>query len=361
LLALRKAAHMPDLTPTEVREDLTPVLVSIDQIREAAASLPDDVRDSPLIRWDGDVWLKLETLQPTGSFKIRGALTKLRRLPIETRHKGVVAYSSGNHGVAVARAARLFGTSATIVVPQDAPSSKLAAIMKENATLVFCPPGSEERRVRAQQIAIDTGRTLIAPYNDADVISGQGTIGLELVQQLPHLSAVLVPVGGGGLISGIAAAVKALKPSVRVIGVEPEFAADARDSLAAGIAVEWPADQVGRTIADALRTQSLGPLSVAHVVALVDEIVTVSEAEILDAAVTLFSQRRIVVEPAGAVAMAALRHPDLGGPGTAVVVSGGNPSVELLTEILHRIEDAEISTLRQTSLDESHLSKEPKS
>ena len=322
-------------------------LVTLASIQEAAAGLPDWVRGSPLVRWDEEAWLKLECLQPGGSFKIRGALTKLRRLSAESRAKGVVAYSSGNHGLAVARAARMFGVKATVVVPHDAPASKIAAIVRQGATLIACGPSSEERRVKAQQVAEDTGQILVPPYNDADVIAGQGTIGLELVEQLPHLSSILVPVGGGGLVSGIAAAVKALKPSVRVVGVEPELAADARESLAAGKAVEWPAEKVSRTIADALRTQSLGPLTFAHVVALVDEIVTVSDEEILDAAVVLLGERRLVVEPAGAIAMAALRSRKVAAPGTAAVISGGNASVEMLTEMLRRTDQTEMSVLAQ--------------
>ena len=311
-------------------------LVTLASIEEAAAALPESVRNSPVIRWGPETWLKLESLQPTGSFKIRGAITKLKRLPAESRARGVVAYSSGNHGIAVARAARLCGTRATIVVPRDAAGPKADAIALEGATIVPCPPGSEERKHLAERIAETTGQALIPPYNDADVIAGQGTIGLELLQQLPDMSSVVIPVGGGGLISGIAAAIKAIKPSVRVIGVEPELASDARESLATGSRVKWPADTVGQTIADGIRTQSLGPLNFAHVVSLVDEIVTVTEEGIMDAAVALLRRRHLIVEPAGAVSMAAVRNGSIPADGAAVIISGGNASIEILNQMLRR-------------------------
>jgi threonine dehydratase len=315
-------------------------LVTLASIEQAAAALPESIRSSPVVRWGGKTWLKLESVQPTGSFKIRGAVTKLKRLPAESRARGVVAYSSGNHGIAVARAARLCGTKATIVVPTNAPGPKARAIALEGATIVPCPPGSEERRLLAERIASTTGQILVPPYNDADIIAGQGTIGLELLQQLPDISSVVVPVGGGGLISGIAAAVKAIKPSVRVIGVEPELAADAKEALATGSPVQWPADTVSQTIADGIRTQSLGPLNFAHVVSLVDEIVTVTEEGIMDAAVALL-RRHLIVEPAGAVSMAAIRNGSIPADGAAVIISGGNASIEILNLMLRRVSQPE--------------------
>lgn len=319
----------------------TTPLVTLASIEQAAAALPEGIRNSPVVRWGGKTWLKLESVQPTGSFKIRGAVTKLKRLSAESRTRGVVAYSSGNHGIAVARAARLCGTRATIVVPSDAPGPKARGIALEGATIVPCPPGSEERRLLAEQIAGATGQALVPPYNDADIIAGQGTIGLELLQQLPDISSVVVPVGGGGLISGIAAAVKAIKPSVRVIGAEPELAADAKEALATGNPVQWPADAVSQTIADGIRTQSLGSLNFAHVVSLVDEIVTVTEEEIIDAAVALLRRRHLIVEPAGAVSMAAIRNGSIPADGAAVIISGGNASVEILNQMVRRVSQLE--------------------
>jgi threonine dehydratase len=326
-------------------------LVTLASIEEAAAALPESVRNSPVVRWRGKTWLKLESVQPTGSFKIRGAVTKLKRLPPESRARGVVAYSSGNHGIAVARAARLCGTKATIVVPADAPGPKAGAIAHEGATIVPCPPGSEERRLLAERIAATTGQVLVPPYNDPDIIAGQGTIGLELLQQLPDISSVVVPIGGGGLISGIAAAVKAVKPSVRIIGVEPELAADAKEALATGSPVQWPADTVSQTIADGIRTQSLGSLNFLHVVSLVDEIVTVTEEGIMDAAVALLRRRHLVVEPAGAVAIAAVRTGSIPADGAAVIVSGGNASIEILSQMLQRV--SQLDPVQQPERDRS--------
>jgi threonine dehydratase len=316
-------------------------LVTLTSVEAAAAMLPECVRDSPVIHWGEETWLKLESVQPTGSFKIRGAMTKLRRLSPERRARGVVAYSSGNHGIAVAHAARICGIRATIVVPRDVPGPKADAIALEGATILPCPPGSEERRLLAENIAETTGQALVPPYNDEDVIAGQGTIGLELLQQLPNLSCVVVPVGGGGLISGIAVAVKAVKPSVRVIGVEPELAGDAREALAKGSPVQWSAEAVSQTIADGIRTQSLGSLNFAHVISLVDEIVTVTEEEIMEAGVALLRRRHLIVEPAGAVSMAAVRNGSIPADGAAVVISGGNASIEILSQMLRRASQLE--------------------
>ncbi len=320
-------------------------LVTLASIETAVRELPERFKNTPAIRWEGDTWLKLENLQPTGSFKIRGVWTKLSRLSAEDKARGVIAYSSGNHGIAVAHAARLCGTQATIVVPGDAPRPKAGAIRGEGAELITCGEGSDERRLMAEAIARETGRILIPPYNDADVIAGQGMIGLELLDQVPQISSVIVPVGGGGLISGIAAAIKAVMPAVRVIGVEPELAADAREALASRHPVEWPVEKVCQTIADGVRTQALGSLNFAHVIRLVDEIVTVSDEDILDAAAALSASRRLIVEPAGAVSAAAVRNGSAGGAGAVVVLSGGNVGAEVLRRMLRRREDIEASSL----------------
>jgi threonine dehydratase len=335
-----------EMTPAARAEDPgEQPLVTLTSIETAVRGLPDRFKNTPAIRWEGETWLKLENVQPTGSFKIRGAWTKLSRLSAEDRARGVIAYSSGNHGIAVAHAARLWGTPVTVVVPGDAPRAKTGAIRAEGAELITCGEGSDERRLMAEAIARETGKILVPPYNDADVIAGQGTIGLELLEQVPEISSVIVPVGGGGLISGIAAAVKAVKPSVLIIGVEPELAADAREALASRHPVEWPVEKVCQTIADGVRTQSLGPLNFAHVISLVDEIVTVSDEDILDAAAALSASRRLIVEPAGAVSAAAVRNGSAGGPGAVVVLSGGNVGAEVLRRMLRRREDFEASML----------------
>jgi threonine dehydratase len=328
-----------------------PPLVTLASIEMAAGGLPERFKNTPAIRWEGETWLKLENVQSAGSFKIRGAWTKLSRLSAEDRARGVIAYSSGNHGIAVAHAARLCGAGATVVVPGNAPGPKTRAIRLEGAELVTCGEGSGERRLMAEAIARDTGRVLIPPYDDADVIAGQGTIGLELLSQVRQVSSVVVPIGGGGLISGIAAAIKAVRPAVRVIGVEPELAADAREALASRHPVEWPAEKVCQTIADGVRTQSLGSLNFAHVISLVDEIVTVSDEDILDAAAALSASRRLIVEPAGAVAAAAVRNGSVGGTGAVVVLSGGNVGVDVLRRMLRRREDIEASALLEDGQD----------
>lgn len=318
-------------------------LVELASIEAAASALPEGVRNSPTVYWDDRTWLKLENLQPTGSFKIRGAFTKISRLSPAHRAAGVVAYSSGNHGIAVARAARMCGTTATLVVPEDAPRQKIGAIEREGGKLVPCAPGSEQRRLIAEAIADETGQVLVPPYNDEDVIAGQGTIGIELLKQVPGLAVVVVPIGGGGLISGVAAAVKALSPSVKVVGVEPELAGDARETLASGRLVQWSAEEVGQTIADGVRTQSLGTLNFAHVITLVDEIVTVSDDDILDAAALLLHRRRIVAEPTGAVALAAVITGKVAADGAAAIVSGANASAEVLMELMARADRLENS------------------
>ncbi len=248
----------------------------------------------------------------------------------EIRARGLITYSSGNHAQGVARAARLLGVPAVVVMPDDAPPIKRARVAADGAEIVTVGPASEERRKAAERIATERGLSMIPPYDDDRIIAGQGTVGLEIVEALPDVAAVLVPVGGGGLASGVAAALKALRPDVRVIGVEPELAADARDSLAQGRIVAWPAALVSRTIADGTRTQSLGERTFAHLTALLDAMVTVSEAEIVAGVRLAAEESRLVVEPSGALSIAALRYrapeaglTDLGGPIVAVV-SGGN-------------------------------------
>ena len=196
---------------------------------------------------------------------------------------------------------------AVVVMPSDAPALKARRVAADGAEIVVVGPASEERRLTAERIAAERGLTVIPPFDDDRIIAGQGTCGLEIAEDLPDLAAVLVPVGGGGLASGVAAAVRAVRPNARVIGVEPELAADARESLAAGRIVEWPAELVGRTIADGTRTQALGRRTFAHLSALLDRIVTVSEAEIAAAVRLAAEESRLVAEPSGALSVAALR------------------------------------------------------
>jgi len=245
----------------------------------------------------------------------------------------VVTHSSGNHGWALAHAARAAGIPATVVVPQGSNPLKIAAIRAAGAELVEVP--TDERTSTSTAIAERTGATEVPPFDHVDVIAGQGTVGLELAEDLPDVEAVLVPVGGGGLISGVAVAVKALVPHARVIGCEPALAGDAAESMRVGRRVEWAGSDTVRTAADGLRVPSVGMLNWELMRALVDEVVTVDEEAIADATRELVSRSRLVVEPSGAVTLAALRQRAAGLPGgrTVAVVSGGNISPSLLREL----------------------------
>jgi len=313
---------------------------------------------TPLIPFTGSakgantLLIKPESLQPTGAFKLRGAYNAVyavtRDLDSCVLPDGVVAHSSGNHGFAVAYAARLLGISAAIVVPKNAPAVKTGAIESTGAELVRVEPTFAARIAATDEIARVRRYHPVAPFDDRDVIAGQGTVGLEIAEDLTagpegrRPAAVLVPVSGGGLISGIAVAVKALLPGTRVIGVEPELAADARDSLRAGTRVAWTSAQTGRTRADALRVEQVGELTFPHIQAYVDDIVTVTEDEMLDAIRRLARQARLVAEPGGAAAVAAALYRDAAELGVTAaadqpvvaVLSGGNVDPTLLTEIL---------------------------
>ena len=311
-------------------------LVGIDRIRAAAERIHGVATRTPLLRWDDTTWLKPESLQPVGAFKMRGAYNKIATLNEFERARGVVTYSSGNHAQAVARAARLLGTRAVICMPQDAPKVKIDGVMRDGAQIVFTGPDSEERHQRALQLVEQHGLVMVEPYDDPEIIAGQGTCGLEIVEDLPEVASVLVPVSGGGLSAGVATAVKALAPTARIIGVEPELAADAKESLERGELVTWSAEQTGRTMCDGLRTNSLGPLPFVHLRAFMERIVTVSEAEIADAMRQLAVRARLVVEPSGAVGMAAHlsgRVPAAEGP-RVIVLSGGNVDPELYLRVL---------------------------
>jgi threonine dehydratase len=289
------------------------------------------------------LFLKLENLQPIGAFKLRGAYNKVASLSEDDRRRGVISYSSGNHGQGVAYAARALGVKAIIVMPGNAPKNKLEATAALGAEIITVGPGSEERRLRAEELAAEHGYAIVPPYNDEKIIAGQGTVGLEILEDLPNVETVLVPVGGGGLISGISAAIKLNNtelshPKIKVIGVEPELAADAQASLRAGRIVSSPAEQVSQTLADGLRTQSIGAINFEHIRAYVDDIVTVTEDEIREAMRALSGNAQTVAEPSGAVAVAAfLFHADEL-PNTKInvaVISGGNIDPKLLADLRH--------------------------
>ncbi|MEV8439032.1 threonine/serine dehydratase [Actinosynnema sp. NPDC051121] len=305
-------------------------LVTISDIRAAADRIRDAAVRTPLLRFDDGLWLKPESLQPVGAFKIRGAYNALASLPEDVRARGVVAYSSGNHAQAVAYAAKLFGVPAVIVVPDDTPKVKVDATLSHGAEVVQVP--MPMREARAAELVAERGATLIPPFDHPDVIAGQGTVGLEVVADLPDVATVLVPVSGGGLISGVAAAVKALSPATRVVGVEPELAGDAAESLRAGALVRWPAEDRARTIADGLRAQP-SELTFEHLRAYVDDIVTVTEEQIGEAVGVLARRARLVVEPSGAVTVAAHLARPSAGP-TVAVLSGGNVDPEVFARYL---------------------------
>jgi threonine dehydratase len=320
------------------RTSTTRHIVSIEEIRAAADRIRGVAVRTPLLRWDERTWLKPESLQPVGAFKMRGAYNKIASLTDAERARGVVTYSSGNHAQAVARAARLLGAKAVICMPENAPRVKVDGVRRDGAEIVFTGNDSEERHRRALELVERHGSVMVEPYDDPAIIAGQGTCGLEIAEDLPGVTSVIVPVSGGGLSSGVATAIKAVAPRARVIGVEPELAADAKESLERGELVSWTAEETGRTMADGLRTNSLGALPFEHLRRYLDGIVTVSEDEIAEAMRRLASGARLVIEPSGAASMAAhlfgrVRPAD-GDEARVVVLSGGNVDPDLYARIL---------------------------
>jgi threonine dehydratase len=333
-------------------------MITLSDLRSAQSRLEGIIVRTQLIELPQNMWgqppsavrpgearlfLKPENQQPIGAFKLRGAYNKIASLSDDERKRGVISYSSGNHAQGVAYAARALKTRAVIVMPSNAPEIKRQATAKLGAEIVPVGPGSDERRIKAEALAAEHGYVIVPPYNDEKIIAGQGTIGLEILQDLikkediPEVEAtVLSPVGGGGLISGVAAAIKLTNPKVRVIGVEPELAADAQASLRSGKIVQFPAEQVSRTIADGLRTQSIGPINFEHIRGYVDDIITVTEDEIRQAMKLLAQNPQTIAEPSGAVATAGfLFHADQL-PKTKVnvaIISGGNIEPAMLSEL----------------------------
>jgi threonine dehydratase len=285
--------------------------------------------------------LKPENQQPIGAFKLRGAYNKIASLSEADRKRGVISYSSGNHAQGVAYAARALNVKSVIVMPNNAPAIKREATEKLGAEIVLVGPGSDERKTKAEELAAQHGYVIVPPYNDEKIIAGQGTIGLEILNDLPDVEAVLAPVGGGGLISGVATAIKLTNPKVKVIGVEPELAADAQASLRAGKIVQWPAEQVSRTLADGLRTQSIGDLNFEHIRAYVDDIITVTEDEIRQAMKYLSANPYTVAEPSGAVSVAGFLFHAGELPRTKLdvaIISGGNIEPAMLEGLRSRAE-----------------------
>ncbi len=309
-------------------------LVTIDDIRAAADRIRARVVRTPLIpaTWgenDRPLWIKPENLQAIGAFKVRGAFSALTALagPAED----VVAYSSGNHAQAVAYAAAAFGLRAHIVMPEETPEVKVAATRALGARVVLC--GAGQREMVAAEVAAETGAVMIPPFDHPEIIAGQGTIGLEIAEDLPDVRTVLVPVSGGGLASGVGVAIRALCPQARIYGVEPELAADTAEGLRDGRRADWPIAQRNRTIADGLRSQP-SELTFAHLQQVLDGILTVTEDDIA-ASVRDFAYRgRLVSEPSGAVALAAYRQCATPPGPTVVILSGGNIEPRMLRQLL---------------------------
>jgi threonine dehydratase len=325
----------------------TPTLLTLDAFREAQARIRGVAARTPLVRLldprldSAEVYVKAEGLQPIGSFKLRGAYNKIAQLTPDQKSRGVITYSSGNHAQGVAYAARVLGLKAVIVMPSNAPEVKKRATAALGAEIVEVGPASSARKEKAEELEAKYGYVMIPPYDDEQIIAGQGTCGLEILEDLPDVDLVLSPVSGGGLLSGIATAIKLSNPpqpvQTRVIGVEPELAADAQESFRSHQLVAWPADMTTRTMCDGLRTQSLGALNFEHIRAYVDDIITVSEAEIRSAMRTLLYSARLTPEPSGACSAAGiLFHRDQLLPFRKVVVvmSGGNVEPGILKSVL---------------------------
>jgi threonine dehydratase len=312
--------------PLTTTQDL---LDAVERVRPFARRTPvldlSDIAGRSLI-------LKCEHHQPGGAFKIRGASNTIAALPPDALRRGVVTYSSGNHGQAVALAAQRAGAPAVIVMPTTAPAIKVAGVKRFGGEVILEGTTSADRKTRAEAEASARGLTMVPPFDHPMVIAGQGTCGLEILQQVPDVGTVVVPVGGGGLLSGVAAAIKLTKPSVHVIGVEPAGAAKMSASLAAGHPVTLASTS---SIADGLMPVRPGDLTFAHAQKFVDAIVTVTDEQIARAALWLFFEAKQVVEPSGAATTAAVMNGLITTPGPVVViVSGGNVSPETLAKLI---------------------------
>jgi threonine dehydratase len=317
-------------------------LISLADIREAADRIRPIARTTPLVDVSGAAgrpfFLKCESLQPSGAFKIRGAYNMVARLTPEQRARGVITYSSGNHGQAVALAARELGALAVVVMPTTAPAIKIDGVRSFGGEVIFAGTTSSQRRERAEAEAAKRGLTIVPPFDHEWIIAGQATTGLEILDQCPDAATIVVPVGGGGLVSGVAAAIKLTKPGVKVVGVEPTGAAAMKASVDAGHLVTLPSTA---SIADGLMPVRPGDITFAHVRKFVDAVVTVDDDSIVDAVLWIFTNAKIVSEPSGAATTAAVRSGAVdaavttNGPIVAIV-SGGNMSLETLQDLEKR-------------------------
>jgi threonine dehydratase len=305
--------------------------VTIEEIRAARERIRPAVVLTPMIE-AGGLWLKAESLQPMGAFKIRGAYNMISQLPKDRLERGVITYSSGNHGQAVALAARQLGAPAVIVMPTTAPAVKVDGCKSYGAEVIMEGTTSLHRQARAEKEAAERGLTIVPPFDHEQIVIGQGTVGLEILEQCPDVGTVFVPAGGGGLASGTAAAIKQLKPSVRIVAVEPAGAPKMTRSLEAGEPTTLPSSA---SIADGLMNLRPGKITFAHIQKFVDEVVTVGEDDIAANVGWLFRHARLVVEPSGAITTAAARL-GMGSPtGKRVaIVSGGNVAPEAFAKYI---------------------------
>jgi threonine dehydratase len=310
-------------------------LISFEAIGAAAERIAPYIFATPIIRMTPSGYgLKAESLQPVGAFKIRGAFNAILSLSDDQRERGVVAHSSGNHAQAVAYAANRLGVKAVIVMPENAPKVKLDSTRQWGAEIHLVDFMGNARFELCQQLARERGLTIVPPFDSLTIIAGTGTIGLEILAQAPDTKTVFVQVSGGGLVSGVAAAIKQSNASIRVIGVEPEFANDAQQSFRAGHIVAVPPQETVRTIADGLRVSQVGAIPWAHIQAFVDDIVSVSEDRIKDAMRRIAAEARIIAEPSGAVALAGAIASGVDAKTTIAVVSGGNVDPAMFASIL---------------------------
>jgi threonine dehydratase len=318
---------------SETRTD-TPLL-SLDDIRAAEARIAPYVNQTPVVAMTPTgLRLKAESLHPVGAFKLRGAFNAILSLPEPERARGVIAHSSGNHAQAVAYAAHVLGIRAAVVMPGSVSRTKLEATRHWGAEIHLVDPAGRERAETCARLARENGYAVIEPYNSLAIMAGAGTIGLEILEQRPEVQFVTVPVSGGGLIGGVSAALAQSSKDVRVIGVEPELAADARESFRAHRIVRIDPELTMRTMADGLRVPELGPLPFAQIMAFAHDIVTVSEDEIAEAMRRIATEARLVAEPSGAVAAAGALALGLDPARTVAVLSGGNVDLDRYAAVL---------------------------
>ena len=315
-------------------------MVSLDRIYQAAFTLKEVARKTDLIYSDklpakGELYLKTENLQVTGSFKLRGAYFKISQLSKEEQQRGIIACSAGNHAQGVALAASRMGIKSIICMPDGAPISKVEATKALGAEVVLVPGAYDDAYERACEIKEELGATFIHPFEDDDVIAGQGTIGLEILEQLPDVDAILVPIGGGGLAAGISFAVKSLKPDVKIIGVQAKNASAFAESFAEKKVITH--DTVA-TFADGIAVKTPGSKTFDLISRYVDDVVTVTEDEIAAAILALIEKQKLITEGAGAVSVAAamFRKTELAAGKTVCVLSGGNIDVNILSRVITR-------------------------